>query len=358
MWAPLHVHIGSAHRMAHAVPLDADRVASGADARVQLVFDEPVFALAGDRFVVRNAQASQTLGGGAVLDPYAPERRRRSRDRAAWLDALEAAQAGGPVAPLVALAPWGLVRSRLARLLGSATSDRTEVDGVHALPLGNADALLLSEGAWRSAREQVLAALVRFHAANPDEPGVNAARLRRMAAAKAEGAAGDALWRGLLEALLGDGALAANGAWLHLATHATALSADDEAQALRLLTRLRAGAADPPWVRELAALEGVPEERVRQLLRRLARQGRAWQVVKDLFYAPSSLQALARTLTDLAAGAGRAGVRAVAFKEATGLGRKRAIQVLEFLDRTGVTRRIGEGRVIVAEPAFGEPLHA
>jgi selenocysteine-specific elongation factor len=107
-------------------------------------------------------------------------------------------------------------------------------------------------------------------------------------------------------------------------------------------------------VRDLAALEGVPEERVRQLLRRLARQGRAWQVVKDLFYAPSSLQALVRTLTDLAAAAGRAGVRAVAFKEATGLGRKRAIQLLEFLDRAGVTRRIGEGRVVLTDPAFDE----
>ncbi|HYP33172.1 MAG TPA: selenocysteine-specific translation elongation factor [Burkholderiaceae bacterium] len=355
MWAPLHVHLGAAHCMAHAVPLDAERVASGAEARVQLVFDEPVFALAGDRFVARNAQASATIGGGVVLDPCAPERRRRSRERAAWLDALEGVQAGGAIAALVAASPAGLARSRLALLLGPTRAGTHGGAGVRELPLAQDDVLLLSDAAWETAARQVLDALERFHAASPDEPGVNAARLRRMAGLTSDGGAGDALWRGVLDALLRDGAVAAGGAWLHLPSHASALSAEDEALAARLLARLSSGPVDPPWVRELAAREGLPEERVRALMRRLARQGRAWQVVKDLFFAPSALQSLAATLAGLASTAGRAGVRAVAFKEATGLGRKRAIQVLEFLDRTGVTRRIGDARIVIAEPAFDAP---
>jgi len=350
MWAPLHVHLGTAHRMAHAVPLDAERLAPGGEARVQLVFDEPVFALAGDRFVVRNAQASETLGGGAVLDPNAPERRRRSRERAAWLDALEDARRGGGVAALVNASPAGLLRSRLGLLLGLARPQAPA--GVRELPVGPDDALLLSETAWQAATGQVLSALERFHAASPDEPGVNAARLRRMAGVRADGAVGDALWHALLDALRREGALAASGAWLHLPSHAGTLSLDDEALAARLLARLGAAPGDPPWVRDLAAREGVPEDRVRAVLRRLARQGRAWQVVKDLFYTPAAMQALASALAALAADAGRAGVRVVPFKEATGLGRKRAIQVLEFLDRAGVTRRFGDARIVIAEAAF------
>jgi len=243
----------------------------------------------------------------------------------------------------------------LALLLGPTRAGTHGGAGVRELPLAQDDVLLLSDAAWETAARQVLDALERFHAASPDEPGVNAARLRRMAGLTSDGGAGDALWRGVLDALLRDGAVAAGGAWLHLPSHASALSAEDEALAARLLARLSSGPVDPPWVRELAAREGLPEERVRALMRRLARQGRAWQVVKDLFFAPSALQSLAATLAGLASTAGRAGVRAVAFKEATGLGRKRAIQVLEFLDRTGVTRRIGDARIVIAEPAFDAP---
>ncbi|XOT98750.1 hypothetical protein ACMTAU_22265, partial [Alcaligenes pakistanensis] len=44
--------------------------------------------MTGERFILRNAQASETVGGGIVLDPNAPDRKRRSTTRLAWLNAL------------------------------------------------------------------------------------------------------------------------------------------------------------------------------------------------------------------------------------------------------------------------------
>lgn len=81
-WAPLHVHLGTLHRVAHVALLDGDTLAPGQRMRVQLVFDEPVFAVPGDRFIVRNAQATRTVGGGRVLDPFGP-RASAARPRAA-----------------------------------------------------------------------------------------------------------------------------------------------------------------------------------------------------------------------------------------------------------------------------------
>ena len=62
------------------------------------------------------------------------------------------------------------------------------------------------------------------------------------------------------------------------------LDAADQALAATLLPPIEAGRFDPPWVRDLANAQRVPEERVRQLLRKLARQGELFQVVHDLFY--------------------------------------------------------------------------
>ncbi len=88
-WAPLHVHLGTQHQVVHVALLDGETLGPGQSARVQLVFERPVCALPGDRFVVRNAQANRTVGGGHVLDPFAPSRKRRSAERFAWLDAIQ-----------------------------------------------------------------------------------------------------------------------------------------------------------------------------------------------------------------------------------------------------------------------------
>jgi selenocysteine-specific elongation factor len=70
-WSPIHVHIGAAHCPAHLVLLESDHLAAGESARVQLVFDATTCALPGDRFIVRDAQAAHTIGGGIVLDSSA-----------------------------------------------------------------------------------------------------------------------------------------------------------------------------------------------------------------------------------------------------------------------------------------------
>src|SRR3546814_10962638 len=80
-WSPLHIHMGASHYLAHAVPLSTDSLACGESGWVQLVFDQSVCAMPGDRYIVRAAQARHTVGGVVVLDPEAPPRQRRSSER-------------------------------------------------------------------------------------------------------------------------------------------------------------------------------------------------------------------------------------------------------------------------------------
>ena len=375
-WTPVHVHLGTTHRSAHLVPLDETPPAPGTSARVQLVLDAPVFALPGDRLILRNAQATRTIAGGRVIDCWAPERKRRSAERLAWLDALEAAQAApgaAAVERLLERAPNGVPRSRLRLWLGREpepgplpqagaaaavapaaqavlqplpAGESTGERGARvAIPLPPADELWLSSTAWQRWRERVLSTLAAFHERSPDEPGVNAARLARMLRPGRPDAAADALWSALLAAMLADGTLARQGAWLHLPGHAVELSAAERALAERLLPLLADGGADPPWVRDLAALTGAPEATVRTVARKLSRRGELQQVVKDLFYPEASVAALLRTFDALAAARPGGLVDARDFRDATGLGRKRAIQVLEHLDRVGLTRRVRDARV-------------
>ncbi|WP_459616585.1 selenocysteine-specific translation elongation factor [Bordetella sp. 2513F-2] len=346
-WSAVHVHLGAAHYVARAVPLAPETLMPGGAGRVQLVFDEPVCAMPGDRCIVRNAQATRTVGGGMVLDPAAPDRKRRTPQRLAWLDAVEAMLAGQGLGPVLEQAPLGLGEERLQHLTGQPAAMLSVPDGalwVAASQPGAVRTLVLRRH-WDALCDHVLEVLQAFHVQQPDEPGADAGRLRRMAAPGAS----DGFWQAVLDALLASGRLARNGAWLHLPGHALQLAPAEAELADRLLPQLRDGGYDPPWVRDLARAHGEPEERVRLLLRRLLRRGDVAQVVRDLFYHRERIAELAGLVAELARRHG--GVQAAQFRDATGLGRKRAIQILEYFDRVGYTRRLRETHVLRGDAA-------
>jgi len=332
-WTPLHVHLGTQHQVARVVLLEGTTLAGGQRARAQLVFERPVCALPGDRFVVRNAQATRTIGGGEVLDPFAPSRKRRSVERLAWLDAVQAMLDTRSVDTLLAQAPNGLSRALLERLTGMPATAIALPPDTRTVELADTDAMFVTNPAWQALTDRLTAALRQYHERVPDELGPDAARLRRIAAPLA----GDALWRAVVDEAAARGEIVKHGPWLHLPGHAVTLDAADQALAATLLPAIKAGRFDPPWVRDLAKAQGASEDRVRQLMRKLARQGEAFQVVHDLFYHPDSIRELA-SIAAAEASKNAGAVATTAFRDATGLGRKRAIQLLEFFDRVGYTR--------------------
>lgn len=336
-WTPLHVHLGAAHCVANVVLLDCETLEGGGIALAQLVFRAPVCALAGDRFIVRNAQATHTVGGGVVLDNVAPERHRRAPERKAWLQAVQQMLDGVGVMALLDCAPHGITTARLVRLTGLAPDEWALPDSVRRI----GDSLIQSRY-LDALRVELIDTLTAFHARMPDEPGLAAASLRRLAFAGAP--VPDALWSALLDTLLRDGDVERHGGWLRMPGHEIVFTDAERVLAARLIPRAAAGGFDPPWVREHAVALDAPEEQVRQLLRKLAREGTVHQVVRDLFYAEETIDTLAKRFATLAAAHGR--VEVVTFRDAVGLGRKRAIQILEFFDRAGYTRRVGNARMV------------
>ncbi|NLC36247.1 MAG: selenocysteine-specific translation elongation factor [Alcaligenaceae bacterium] len=339
-WTPLHIHLGASHYLAHAVPLSGNALAAGETGWVQLVFDQPVCAMPGDRYIARDAQARHTVGGGIVLDPNAPQRKRRAPERLAWLQAVATLQTGNDLSALLQQAPHGLDEHQVMRLLQRPVDDAPPPDALWvAAKNGQAALTLILQSHWDALAGHTLAILGNFHERWPDEPGVDTTRLRRMAWPTLP----DALWLALRDHLLADGRLARNGPWLHLPGHAVALTAQETELAEKLLPLLNAGGFNPPWVRDMATTLNEDEQRVRHVLLKLLKCGDVYQIVKDLFYHREQVMALTRLLY---VAAKDEGVAAAEFRDLTGLGRKRAIQVLEFFNRAGYTRRVQDKHVL------------
>jgi selenocysteine-specific elongation factor len=344
-WSPLHIHLGTAHRVAHVVSLESGSVSAGESRCVQLVFDTTLCAIPGDRFIARDAQATHTAGGGVVLDPFAPSRKRRSVQRLSYLGALERMIAGEGLAELLQQRPQGVKLTDLVQLTGYAPERVPLPPEAMTIDAGQERFVLLTSY-WQALRARALSALRNFHAEVADEPGPDVGRLRRIALPDLS----SALWRTLIEELANDHSLIRSGPWLHLPEHTVSLTPGDRVLARKLQPLIAAGRFDPPWVRDLAAVVHEPEERVRQVLRKEVTQGAVYQVVHDLFYDGERIDELADVVAALAHEHGAA--NAARYRDAVGLGRKRAIQILEFFDRVGYTRRVHDTHVLRADSGW------
>jgi selenocysteine-specific elongation factor len=336
---PLHVHVGTAHRLAEAVLLEAERLPPGGTGRVQLVFDAPICAAAGDRLIVRDARAAATIGGGRVLDPSGPERRRRSPERLALLDAIERLLEGEGIAALLAQAPHGIALAELERLCGCDPS-RIALPEAAVRVETAAGPVIFDAAYWQALQQRTVTTLAQVHEAGPDEPGLGSAALRRRVAPTLA----EATWRSLIGALVAAGAIEHAGAWLRLPGHRVVLSEEETGLVERLRPLIAEGRFDPPWVRDLATQSGMDEAAVRQTLRKSAARGDLHQIVRDLFYTPERVDELAAIARSIAERDGR--VDAARYRDAIGLGRKRTVQILEFFDRVGYTRRVRDTHVL------------
>lgn len=351
-WSPAHIHIGAAHYHAHCVPLTTPWVQPNDSELVQLVFDEPVCALPGDRFIVRDAQARHTIAGGVVLDAQAPDRKRRSEKRIQWLKSTLEVLNDAPITTLLAHAPYGLSSRQLRRLpTRTAWWQLPQPEGARWIGASdNPERILINEEIWQALLEHIQTTLAWTHQRYPDDPGVERARLRRMVAPRAP----DLLWDALLDKLVAENKLVLNGAWYHLPDHAVTLSTQEQHYAEQIMGFAWQGRYNPPWIRDIANELEVDEQMMRAIGRKLVRQGRLYQVVRDLFYHHEHIVDLALLLRDLARQS--EGVRVATYRDQLNIGRKRTIQILEFFERIGFSRRVGDIHYLRKDSRFLEQV--
>ena len=338
-WTPVHVHVGAARVTGRVAVLEGDAIDPGTTGFAQLVLDTPTLALRGDRVILRDQSARQTLAGGRVLDDDPPARGRRSAQRIAVLRALGRNDPLAALQELVELVPGGVDLVRYARLWNLDESGAARLHGQPTLVEvpGPTGPVAFSPQRWESLRARTLEALAADHERNPERLGPDRERLRRLT----DPSLPRPVFAALVDALVADGRIAVHGALLHLPGHAVKLSVPDEKlwnEDIRPM--LRARPFNPPRVRDVARSLQLEEDRVRRLCRMLVGQGELFLVAHDHYFPRESVADLADILRSLHECDGEA--RAATFRDRIGTGRKVAIQILEFFDRVGVSRRIGD----------------
>ncbi len=343
--ARVHFHAYTSEILAEVVLYGNKQLKAGETSFVQLRLVEPVLLIPGDRFILRQFSPVVTIGGGVVFDatPLPRSRTRKLADKV--IDTLRELQNGSPehvlYTRIVRREEGGLsLRDALAEtgwhpsLVASVATALVKSARVKKV----AD-ILIAPPAFERASASLLAMLTQFHDANPLVGGISKGESQEKLGLPAP------VFQGVLDDLVQKKRVEVAGEILRLVGRGVVMK-DEESESKRAIEQAFASAGlKVPALKEVLASLPVDRVRAQKIVTLLLRDRILVKISEDLVFHRDSLGELRRKLAKLKVTTPKIDV--ARFKELTGVTRKYAIPLLEYLDRERVTRRVGDERIIL-----------
>ena len=345
--AQVHFHAGTLETIGEVYLLDARELAPGGSAPAQIRLQDEAVLVRGDRFIVRQFSPVVTIGGGVVLDPLARRFTAKDAGRAQFLAVLEKGSREEILRAMAERNILGITAEEIIVRTGWIEAEiqsaaKTLADKKLVRVISNEPPILMAETMFVEICKKLLARVERFHKENPLLPGITREELKTSLGRRVRAET----FAAALQLLLEQKKITLQGEFIKKAGTEITL-APEELRAREQITEAfaKAGLAVPS-VKEVLAQLRIETARAEKLLQILLREKVLVRVSADLVFHRDALDGLTGLLAQYKKSKGdRIGVPA--FKELTGITRKYAIPLLEYLDRQRQTRRAGDERVIL-----------
>lgn len=347
----IRVFIATAEAMGRAIILEENgAIAPKSRGLAQVVLDDPVVALAGDRFVVRDQTNVRTLGGGVVLNPLGRRIRKPLEIYRANLAVISAAPSlPETIEALLNLQEeLALSAPRLSQLLnlpGAEVEQAVRDERFVKLSMGDEEGYT-TRSKWDELKRFALAALTTHHQAEPLSPGLEMEALR----SRLPYGVGARAFRALVERLGRETEIVREESTLRLRQHQVKLGGDVGKLGAQIEHELGRAEFHPPDLRQLADALKLPAGemgKLRTVLSALEREGKVAKIATDLYFGRVALdQARARLIAHLQE---NSEITAAVYRDLLGASRKFAIALLDYFDHSGVTTRVGDVRRLRAK---------
>ena len=350
--ARVRLHLGTAEILARVVLIGAAELAPGASTFAQLRLESPTLALPGDHFIIRSYSPSITIGGGIVLDPMPQKHRAREAvPKIETLERLAAADEPGRIGIFVDMAgEYGISDAELAARSGASNEiiarvgeDMTRQRRAVIIPCN--PPRFLAKAFFDHLLKKARTLIREYHQKAPLDAGMAREEVRERLFARLN----PEIFRAVISHGISRGEIVTEKDLLRLSTHRIELSPQEQA-AKNHLAELYARAALKPISLDEAITQagpqlGIDSQRAQRFAQMLINSGELVRIA-DLVFHQSAIEELKSALRRFKIEHSPR-IDVGAFKELTGVSRKYAIPLLEYLDRQRVTRRVGDAREIL-----------
>jgi len=344
--------LGTAESVATLRLLDRAELGAGEDGWIQLELRDPLVCVRGDAFILRRPSPAETVGGGTIVDPKSPRRHRRF-DKT-LLASLESLAAGNPADVLLettralrAAPTRELVhRSHLARNPAESALHELLLEGkLIALEPGDAtmdsDVLIISAPDWEALESQCVRIVSDYHERFPLRAGIPWEEL------KSQLDVGTRFFNAAVSRLVSQGTLRESRLTLSSSAHRIRFDERQQAAVDRLMAQFMRSPFSPPGLKDCRAAAG--EETVAALIA----MGALIAVSNEIVFAKNDYEAMVAQVRGNLEKKGQITLAEVRDEFRTS--RKYAQALLEHLDATGMTKRLGDVRVLAGRASSGEP---
>lgn len=314
---------------------------------VQLILGEPIVAFAGDRFIIRDDNECATLGGGIVLDPEAPQWGKSKKGRIREISALIQRDPKRVLKTILfnnngivnlnrCKRIWNLSEIELNHLL--STSPLTE-NNIASVMVDN-EPCIVSNALFTQHCNQMAVTMTDWHTNRPMEPGIKVNTLKSLLANEIPGA----LFGAVLDSCIGSGRVVIKGNVIHALGHRPTLSKKVQQDWLHLEKYMTERGLSLPLRSEIQSETKFDAGYLEELTRPELNSARLYAVGQKRLALPVTLHQLALLIFRLFEKNG--GFTTIEAKAAFDLGRNLTIEILEFFDAVGYTKRNGNLRII------------
>ncbi|HYM05988.1 MAG TPA: selenocysteine-specific translation elongation factor [Terriglobales bacterium] len=336
--ARVHLHAYTFETIATVVLFGQKQISPGETALAQLRLAEPTLLLPGDRFIMRQFSPVVTIGGGIVLDAS-------PIPRMPGLEAFLKTLASGDAQSILRarVARRGHAGISLAQLTAETGLPRQLIETHLRTPaqadVSRAGDLFVHVPALERLKLSISETVAGFHKKNPLVAGIGKEELREQVAAST------GVFEAALDKLVREKKLEAAGEFVHVSGRGVVLK-DEEAESKKVIEHAFASSGlKVPALKDVLAGLKVDKARAQKIVTLLLRDKVLVKISEDLVFHRDALANLRRSLSSEKLKSPKIDV--ARFKDLTGVSRKYAIPLLEYLDREHVTRRMGDERLIL-----------
>jgi len=326
---------GAAESFAHVRLIGAKELAPGQSGWLQIRLDSPVAVLNGDRYILRYPSPPETIGGGVILDAQPPYKWRRFKPDV--LEHFELLASGSPEMRVLHTLQGRYVSSFGQVAVDSGLSEPEVREALETLIVDNTVYTLtpgfyVATESWHNLVGMVKSSIEEFHNAFPLQAGMQREELRRQLNLLQKP------FLALIEMLVDENIIVEDGSLLRLPGHTVTFSAEQQASIDALMKQIQADPVNTPSIKDAQALVGE------DVLAALFSSGVLVRLNEDVFLGEETYMELVKAVRDYIDREGS--ITVAEARDLFGTSRKYVLALLEYLDNTGVTRRIDDKRVL------------
>lgn len=340
----VRLHHDTSEVMARVVLLGGMQLIPGQKMFAQLRLEEPTFALPGDRFIVRSYSPQVTIGGGKIIDTLPSKHRLKDLKALDWLGKLINSSNEEQIALFIEMAGVkGMSIQAIAARTGftDALLNKEISNLIQSGRLFKSDSqpvYLLAKTAYEQLKVELLKLVKDFHKREPLQVGINREEVRERVGFTTE------IFKLVLERLMIEKLIVSERDILRLASHQISLSGEDEQAKKQMETKFKEVGFQARTYDEVMKEFRIDTNKLRKIYQLLVNEQRLVKIGDFVFHREAineivnriKAQRVKNTKLDIAT-----------FKDLTGLSRKHAIPLLEYLDMQKITRRLGNDREIL-----------